>query len=69
MNNKSRKMKQARRAKALLEKTEKLTPRQVDMVLIAIGSMPDPIADAVIDEMEKDPASIMKSIRIPARRP
>ena len=68
MHNKSRKKKQARRARTLLEKTEALTPRQVDMALVAIGSMPDHVAEAVIDEMEKDPAAIMNSIRIPANR-
>lgn len=68
MHSKSKKMKQARRAKKLLENTGQLTHRQVDMAVVALGSMPDSVADAVIEEMEKDPASIMNRIRIPARR-
>lgn len=59
---------QAARAKALLGKVDDLSEKQVGMVVTAIMSMPAPEAAATLEEMEKEPASIMKRVRIPATR-
>ena len=48
--------------------TGELTPRQADMVAVAVMSMPDNTIERTIAEIEKDPAGILKDIRIPGKR-
>lgn len=68
MNNRNAKRRRAQRARELLERTGKLTRRQTDMVVTGINAMPDPVAAKLIEEMEKDPESILSEIGIPKKR-
>lgn len=64
----SKKRYQASKVREILEKGGDLTQRQIDMVIVAIMSMPAPAADSVIKDIKDDPANIMKIIRMPAKR-
>ena len=59
---------QINRAKKALEKTGELTPRQIDMAITAMFSLPYSVIEKTVEEMEKDPSAILKEIQIPARR-
>ena len=58
----------SKRIKEILLKVDGLTSRQVDMVVTAAMSMPDDKIEKVISELEKDPAGILKNIRVPVKR-
>lgn len=58
----------SKRIKEILLKVDGLTSRQVDMVVTAVMSMPDEKIEKVISELEKDPAGILKNIRVPVKR-
>lgn len=58
----------SKRIKEILLKVDGLTSRQVDMVVTAVMSMPDDKIEKVISELEKDPAGILKNIRVPVKR-
>ena len=45
-----------------------LTPRQIDMIVTAVMSMPDSAIEKVVSQIEKNPAGILKDIRVPLRR-
>lgn len=64
----SKKRYQASKVREILEKGGDLTQRQIDMVIVAIMSMPAPAADSVIKDIKDDPANIMKIIRMPTKR-
>ncbi len=64
----SKKRYQASKVREILEKGGDLTQRQIDMVIVAIMSMPAPAADSVIKDIKDDPANIMKIIKMPAKR-
>jgi hypothetical protein len=64
----SKKRYQASKVREILEKGGDLTQRQIDMVIVAIMSMPAPAADSVIKDIKDDPANIMKIIKVPAKR-
>ena len=68
MRKDSKKRAQINRAKKALEKTGELTPRQVDMAITAMLSLPYSVIENINNEMEKDPSAILKEIQIPARR-
>lgn len=59
---------QAERMKRILEKAGDLTSRQIDMTVIAALSLPAAVMDEIIVQIEKDPKSILKDIKIPGRR-
>ena len=56
---------QADRIKELLNKTDGLTDRQVDMVATAIMSMSDSAISSTVTQLEENPLSIMNEIVIP----
>ena len=64
----SKKRYQASKVREILEKGGDLTQRQIDMVIVAIMSMPAPAADSVIKDIKADPANILKIIKMPAKR-
>lgn len=59
---------QAKKIRVSLSKLDQLTPRQIDMFVTAVMSMPEPAIKNVIAQLEKDPAGILKDIRVPVRR-
>lgn len=59
---------QAKKIRVSLSKLEKLTPRQIDMIVTAVMSMPDSTIEKVISQIEKDPTGILKDIRVSLRR-
>lgn len=59
---------QAKKIKVILSKVDKLTPKQIDMIVTAVMSMPDSAIEKVVSQIEKDPAGILKDIRVPLRR-
>ena len=58
------------RAKKALDKIDELTPRQKDMVVIALvsPSIPYSVTEQIIDRIENDPSAFMKEISIPVKR-
>ena len=59
---------QAKKIRVSLSKLEKLTPRQIDMIVTAVMSMPDSTIEKVISQIEKDPTGILKDTRVSLRR-
>ena len=51
-----------------LGKVEDLTARQVDMIAVALLSMPRAIIDEIIEQIKVNPSQFMKEIRIPGKR-
>lgn len=59
---------QAKKIRVSLSKLDELTPRQIDMIVTAVMSMPDSAIEKVVSQIEKNPAGILKDIRMPLRR-
>lgn len=68
MTKRIEKAKLAGRARAALGKVDKLTTRQVDMVVLAIMAMPVDASESMLKRIEKDPESILSELRIPVKR-
>lgn len=68
MTKRIEKAKLAGRARAALSKVDKLTTRQVDMVVLAIMAMPVDASESMLKRIEKDPESILSELRIPVKR-
>lgn len=60
---KSRKKVWAEKIKSLLDATEELSQRQVDMVVAAAMTMTDAAIETIIAQLEADPEGILKDIK------
>ena len=68
MSKRTEKIRRADKAREILSEVKELTTRQIDMVVLAITSMPDDVAESMLARIEKNPESIMADLRIPAKR-
>ncbi len=68
MSKRTEKIRRADKAREILSEVKELTTRQIDMVVLAITSMPDDAAESMLARIEKNPESIMEDLRIPAKR-